>query len=231
MSDLYDDPALAASYARTTAANVYNACYERPALRAAAGDVAGRDLLDAGCAAGEHAEWFAAHGARVVAVDASAAMVALARERLGVRARVERADLAAPLPFDDASFDLVVSSLTMHYLPEWLPALREFARVLRPGGWFVMSTHHPFITIGQVPEYFGVHRVEEAWTSFAPEPVRVRFYHRPFERILGDLQAAGFAIRAVREPQPVPEAAERDPAAAERLRREPVFLIVDAQRA
>ncbi len=78
-------------------------------------------MLDAGCAAGEHALWLAERGARVTALDASEAMVGLARERLGERARVLCADLAAPLPLADASFDLVVSSLTMHYLATGCP--------------------------------------------------------------------------------------------------------------
>ena len=131
-SPLYDDPDLAAAYARVTAANVANAAYERPAMRALLGDVRGLDVLDAGCAAGEHSAWLAERGARVVALDASETMVRLARERLRESARVLQADLAQPLPFADASFDIVVSSLTLHYLEDWTPPLRELARVLRP---------------------------------------------------------------------------------------------------
>ncbi|MBV9439892.1 MAG: class I SAM-dependent methyltransferase, partial [Candidatus Eremiobacteraeota bacterium] len=99
------------SYARVSASNVWNAAYERPALRALLGEVAGLDVLDAGCAAGEHAERLVEDGARVTALDASDAMVTLTRQRLGERAGVVRADLGEALPFADGAFDRVVSSL------------------------------------------------------------------------------------------------------------------------
>ena len=74
-SGLYDDPELAARYADVTAANVCNAAYERPAVRARLGDVASLDVLDAGCAAGEHAAWLTASGARAVATTAPSGSV------------------------------------------------------------------------------------------------------------------------------------------------------------
>jgi SAM-dependent methyltransferase len=228
-SRLYDDPALAAAYARVSAANAMNAAYERPALRALVGDVASRDVLDAGCAAGEHAAWLAEHGARVVALDASAAMVELARARVGERVRVVRSDLAAPLPFAEAAFDVVFSSLTLHYLADWVPTLREFARVLRPGGRLVFSTHHPLLTLSDERDYRTIRLVEDAFAGFAEEPVPVRYYHRPLERIVADVLAAGFTLRALHEPGPSQQTADRDPAIAAQLRTRPWFLIVDAR--
>ncbi len=228
---LYDDPELAAAYARVSAANVANAAYERPAVRALLGDVHGLDVLDAGCAAGEHSAWLAEHGARVVALDASETMVRLARERLGAGARVLHADLANPLDLADASFDLVLSSLTLHYLEDWLPPLREFARVLRPGGRLVLSTHHPFITADVVDGYHAVRIVDDAWSGFAAEPVPVRYFHRPLQKIAGDVLAAGFVLRGLHEPQPTADADARDAAFAARLRTRPGFLIVDAETA
>ena len=226
---LYDDPALAAAYARVTAANVYNAAYERPAVRAVLGDVRGRDVLDAGAAAGEHSAWLVAQGARVVALDASDAMVALARARLGDAATVLRADLAQPLPLADASFDVVLSSLTLHYLEEWVPTLRELARVLRPGGRLVLSTHHPALTDDPGADYHAVRLVEERWDGFADGAVPMRFYHRPLERIVGDVLAAGFVLRALHEPRLSAQADVGDAAVAAKLRTRPWFLILDAE--
>ena len=230
-SPLYDDPELAAAYARVTSENVANAAYERPAVRALLGDVRGLDVLDAGCAAGEHSAWLVEHGARVVALDASETMVRLARERLGARAHVVQADLAQPLAPADASFDLVLSSLTLHYLEDWLPPLREFARVLRPGGRLLLSTHHPFITADVVDGYHAVRLVDDAWRDFAADSVPVRYYHRPLQRIVADVLAAGFVLRGLYEPQPTADADARDPAFAEQLRTRPGFLIVDAETA
>jgi SAM-dependent methyltransferase len=227
---LYDEPELAAAYARVSATNAANAAYERPAVRALLGEVCGLDVLDAGCAAGEHSAWLADHGARVVALDASEAMVRLARERLGEQVRVLHADLAQPLPLDDASADLVLSSLTLHYLEDWCAPLREFARVLRPGGRLVLSTHHPLMTAGDVDDYHAVRLVEETWHGFGA-PVLVTYYHRPLQRIVADMLAAGFVLRGMHEPQPTADADARDPKLAARFRTEPGFLIVDAETA
>ncbi len=225
---LYTDPALAESYARVSASNLANAAYERPAVQAVLGDVHGLDVLDAGCAAGEHAAWLAEHGARVTAIDASEAMLRLARARAAA-ARVLRADLDEPLPLANAAFDVVLSSLTLHYLADWSRPLREFARVLRAGGRLVVSTHHPLMTAYDVPDYFAVALVEEEWTGFAERPVPIRFYHRPLERIVGDVIAAGFTLSRVHEPRPVPGSEAREPALAQRFRTRPGFLIVDAR--
>jgi SAM-dependent methyltransferase len=229
-SRLYDDPELAAAYARISATNAANAAYERPAMRALLGDVRDLDVLDAGCAAGEHSAWLAEHGARVVALDASEAMVRLARERLGEHVRVLQADLAQPLPLADASVDVVLSSLTLHYLVDWAAPLREFARALRPGGKLILSTHHPFMTAGDVDDYHAVRPVEETWRGFGA-PVLVRFYHRPLGRIVADVLGAGFVLHGMHEPQPTPEADARDPQLAARFRTEPGFLIVEAESA
>jgi SAM-dependent methyltransferase len=185
-------------------------------------------VLDAGCAAGDHAAWLVAQGARVVALDASAAMVALARARLGAAAQVELADLNRPLPFDDGAFDLIVSSLTLHYLADWVPTLREFARVLRRPGRLVLSTHHPFLTVDLVDDYDAVTLVEEGWAGFGDAPVPVRFYHRSLARILGELAAGGFTLREFEEVRPSVEADARDPELAARLRARPAFLVLDA---
>jgi SAM-dependent methyltransferase len=230
LSGLYEDPELAARYARVTAENVCNAAYERPAIRTLLGDVRGLDLLDAGCAAGEHAAWLVEAGATVTALDASAAMIALARARLGSRAKMVCADLAQPLPFADGSFDMVLSSLTLHYLEDWQPTLREFARVLRAGGRLLISTHHPFLTLDAVASYHDVAPIEEMWSGFGDDPVPVRFYHRPFARMVDDLATTGFRLTALREPQPSVEAEARDPALAQQLRTRPQFVILDAVR-
>src|SRR6185295_2298495 len=96
--------------------DLIHAHYTLPAMVALAGDVAGRQILDAGCGAGPLAARLRDRGAVVTGFDASAAMVALARGRLGDDVELRVAALGDPLPYDDASFDDVVSSLVLHYL-------------------------------------------------------------------------------------------------------------------
>ena len=78
---------------------------------------------------------------RLAGLDLSPPYLAEARRLIGRTARVKLIEGAAEaLPFDDASLDLVVSSFLMHELPPDDPAaaLKEMARVLKPGGLVVI---------------------------------------------------------------------------------------------
>jgi len=127
-----DYDTIAARYAAKIDERPWNAHYERPATLALLPNVSGKDVLDAGCGAGWYADWLARNGARVVAVDCSARMATLADERLGGRVRVMRGDvsnLRNLLP--NETFDVVLSSLVLHYLADLSEAFLEWARLLR----------------------------------------------------------------------------------------------------
>lgn len=103
-------------------------------------------VLDVATGPGFAAEAAAREGAEVVAVDFSANMLALARERLagtvGAAVRLVEAD-AANLPFDDGSFDAVVCNFGVLHLPVPEVFFREAARVLRPGGRLAFTVWAP----------------------------------------------------------------------------------------
>jgi SAM-dependent methyltransferase len=98
-------------------------------------------LLDAGCGAGLVALLARLRGADVTALDASAALLAIARERLP-GADVREGDLEA-LPYTDAAFDAVVAVNSVIYATDPAAALRELARVARPGGRVVVTDWGP----------------------------------------------------------------------------------------
>src|SRR5215471_5338626 len=96
------------AYARHSERSIYNEYYDRPAILDLAGDISGKDVLDAGCAAGHLTRKLIKRGAKVVAVDSSAAMVRLAKDRCEGKGTFYVADLSEPLHFlDDSSFDLI----------------------------------------------------------------------------------------------------------------------------
>ena len=203
---LFDDyDAFAEAYVEATRDNLYNARYERPALRALAGAVRGLDVLDAACSGGEHALWLHEQGARVVALDANAKMVELARKRLPAEIEVRLADLHETLPLPKESIDLVFSSLTLHYVREWEPVLREFRRVTRPGGALVFSTHHPCMGLHEDDklgvDYFSTGLCVDHWNGFGAEPVRVRYWRRPLQSIVTSLVETGWRIEKIAEPR------------------------------
>src|SRR5580693_10338371 len=159
-SRVNDYDSFAEAYTAESDAGIQNAYYERPAILALAGDVAGRRILDAGCGAGPLFAALRERGAIVTGIDKSAGMVGLARRRLGGDADLQVAELGRPLPFPDDTFDDVVASLVLHYLEDWGSALAELRRVLKPGGQLIVSVDHPFATslwhreAGHEPDYF-----------------------------------------------------------------------------
>ena len=149
MSQIYDS---AISHHQQLAAN-WDARYQSGsfARRAAffrdqvmpAMDLQGR-WLDAGCGSGYFARMLAEGGAIVHGVDGASEMVeaaqAVAAGHLAAdRLSFERIDTIENLPFDDASFDGLISLSVLEYVPDPQRALAEMARVLRPGGQMVVS--------------------------------------------------------------------------------------------
>lgn len=224
---------LAKKYAAQIDTKAYNAHYDRPAVLSLLPEVSGLQVLDAGCGPGAYAQWLVEQGATVTGVDASPQMVDFARQRVGPKGNFYQADLNQPLNFlADDSFDLIVSALTIHYITDLDRLFTEFARVLRPEGYFVFSTHHPFADLQNAAEgrYLDTVLVTETWNSFAGEPVEVSFYHRPLGAITESLASAGFITERLIEPRPTERFREIDPAGYEKLMARPNFLAMRTRR-
>ena len=117
---------------------------EEPRVRAAIGAVTGLRVLDLGCGTGRHALWMAARGAAVTAVDFSQGMLTEARRKPAAdKVQFLVHDLHEPLPFADASFDLIVSGLVLEHLRDLGQFFAEARRVLRPHGRAIVSAMHP----------------------------------------------------------------------------------------
>jgi SAM-dependent methyltransferase len=220
-------------YARRSEHSLPNAAYDRPAILRLAGDVAGRRVLELGCAAGVLTQQLVDRGASVLALDREPRMAALACQRLAGLARVEVADLEEPLGMvPDAGIDLVVASLVLHYVKDWRPLLAELHRCLVPGGALVFSIHHP-ITGWQLSGKADYHRTElvsEQW-DWDGQPVTAQMYRRPISAIFSQLRSAGFTADTVDEPQPEAAGDTRNPKVMQILQTQPVFLFIRALRA
>ncbi len=112
---------------------------ETPRLIGRRGSLAGKRVLEIGCGRGVGVEILLSLGAEhVTGFDLDPNMIALAEKRLetfGDRARVFVGDAEA-IDAPDGCFDAVVDYGVIHHIPQWQKALREIARVLKPGGIF-----------------------------------------------------------------------------------------------
>lgn len=132
------------------------------------------------------------------------------RERLGLlvgedvyRPDVSRLDAftlarCEHLPFADRSFDMVVAYLMIEHLAEPLVAFREYARVLKPGGYFVFKTPAVYTPLFILAKLLPVawHRALKARIGVAEGDVFPTYYRANTLRALRrDLAAAGFQPR------------------------------------
>ncbi|WP_447003046.1 methyltransferase domain-containing protein [Saccharothrix isguenensis] len=200
------------AYAVENETSLLNAYYTLPAMLNLAGDVAGRQVLDAGCGSGPLFAALRDRGATVSGFDFSTTMVELARKRLGADAALRVADISGPLPYPDASFDDVVAALVLHYLEDWTAPLAELRRVLRPGGRLIMAVNHPIIFKLIYPErdYFATAEWSEEYTFNGRKAV-LTYWHRPLHAMTDAFTAAGFRTAVISEPPPAPEARELFP--------------------
>lgn len=134
----------------------------------------GKLIVDVGCGGGALVRRLAALGARAIGVEISEQQLAGAVAGDGVRYLVGRAEA---LPLEDGSVDVVLFMRSLHHVPrpEMLDALRETARVLRPGGLAYVDEPLP------EGDYFELVRVVE-------DELEVRL---AAQRALGDAALAG----------------------------------------
>jgi SAM-dependent methyltransferase len=245
--NIYDDPTFFAGYmAMRRKKGGSNQAIEIPAMRALIGDVAGARVLDLGCGGGRLTAELARRGARsVVGVDLSRRMLDVARTAAGGlpgvtlrRAAIE--DFSAP----DASFDLIVSSLALHYVKDYRGLLARAARWLSPGGRLIFSVEHPITTANPRSWVFGEDGSFRHWAldNYLREGRRtktwivdgVTVYHRTVETLVEGVFAAGLELVTLREPSAAPGLIPKDMEACstpERLDlRVPSFLFIGARR-
>jgi malonyl-CoA O-methyltransferase len=96
-----------------------------------------RRAVDVGCGTGRWTTRLSAIG-----VDASPAMLAVAAVKPGLRGRLAVGDAAA-LPIASGSADLVLCVLTLGHIRNGIAAMREFSRILVPGGTLLLTDFHP----------------------------------------------------------------------------------------
>lgn len=163
---------------------------------------------DLGCGPGQVARYLHERGVDVFGLDLSPGMLEQAR-RLNPQIEFRQGDMLSLDVADNAWGGIAAFYSIIHIPREKAPdALRELKRVLRPGGWLLMSFH-----IGD-----NVIHLEEWWGK----NVSVDFIFFQTEEIVGCLELAGFEIEDVVEREPYPPDVEHQSRRAYVLARKPL---------
>lgn len=241
--NIYDNETFFEGYQKLRERGVNaNNLFEIPARFALLPDLKGLRVLDLGCGMGDDCMEYIRQGAKsVVGVDISEKMLEAAKEK-----NSDPNITYIRMPMEDiykleGEFDLVVSSLAIHYVEDYKGVLKNVNRLLVKGGVFVFSQEHPVnssygggerwlkdengIKTYSLLSNYGIEGERES-TWFVDN---VKKYHRTFSTVINDLIDAGFAVERLTEPAPTKEIIEKYPDYYDLYHR-PDFLLVKAKK-
>ena len=203
------------------------------------GDVRGKRVLDAGCGGGFYSLWLSERGAEVTGVDSSKEMVRIAWEKASKRkldARFLAGDIT-DLRIEDASFDLVLSTLVLMNVKDLEKAASELVRVTRDGGYLLISVEHPILTAGdwqresgqklfrKLDDYFTQKQLETVWKNSRRQEIPLLYYHRSLQSYAQAFMEKGCILTHLAEPQPKEAYQILNPKEYEDTKRIPHFAV------
>ena len=104
-------------------------------------NISGKKLLDAGCGTGWFSKLACQRGARVTSMDLGEKLLS----KVALKCQSQRViGSILDMPFDDNSFDIIISSEVIEHVPEPAKALKELFKVLKPGGKLILTTPNKF---------------------------------------------------------------------------------------
>ncbi|MGM5488381.1 MAG: class I SAM-dependent methyltransferase [Nanobdellota archaeon] len=201
---------------------------ELPAMVESLGDLQGKKILDLGCGNGNHLWYYLKAGAEVHGLDKSQPRIDLARKRV-VGAIFTVADMNEALPFEDGSFDFVVSSQSVHFVENLNGLLGEVNRILRSQGKFAFSIPNPVLSSGLRQykgedftllvgiagrdgdvRYYGDYFDEGQRDYQISSQISVKVYHRTYQTYLKTLLNSGLSLVDYVDCKPIAEAKRID---------------------
>lgn len=202
-------------------------------------DFKGKRVLDLGCGFGWHCQYVVEQGASAaLGIDISQKMLEEARKK-NTFSQIDYQCMAIEdFEFKPDTYEVVISSLTFHYLESFEDICKGVHRCLTPGGSFVFSVEHPvFTAYGNQDWYYdengkAIHWPVDRYFSEGKRKAiflgeEVVKYHKTLTTYVNGLINNGFEITGLIEPEPDPELLNTVPGMQEELRR-PMMLLVSA---
>jgi len=215
---------------------------EWSAFRILLPDLRGKRLLDLGCGFGWHCRYAREQGARfVVGVDLSEKMLARAKADTDDSAVEYRRCAIEDVDFHAEQFDVVISSLALHYVGSFDVVCRNVSRWLTTGGAFVFSVEHPVFTAIAAQQWCHgpagerLHWPIDDYQQEGPRHTKwmsddVIKYHRTTATYVNTVIHSGFQITKLLEPAPTTEMLVQRPEWNDECRR-PMFVLLSAAKA
>ncbi len=213
---------------------------EKPALFSLCPELNGKTVLDLGCGFGENCAKFKKLGALdVIGVDISEKMLEVAMND-HPDCKFIHADMR-DLSFLNINFDIVFSSLAVHYIDDFSAFVKNVYSAINAGGYFVFSQEHPLTTAPLKGNAWTKNENGEVLHYNLSDYLRngkrirnwfvddVEKYHRTFSEIINTLCLSGFIIERMLEPAPSDEAIAYDIKYEKHYHR-PNFLLIKAKK-
>ena len=218
----------------------YNRDIEVPAMIKAIGNVKNKIILDLGCGFGDHAEKLSKKGTKkIIGIDISKKLIKLAKEKKLKNCEFFVADMSKKLKFKNNFFDVVFSSLAIHYIKNLSKLFKEVNRILKKGGFFLFSTGHPiFNQVNQSPVHLiGVERSNKKrkifGNYFKEALVKqdlgslgiIKLYNYTLQTLIQTALKNNFELIDYIEPKPTPSSKKLDSVAYKITCTLPTFII------
>lgn len=239
MSNIYDNENFFEKYSQMNrSVKGLSGAGEWSTLKELLPDFSDKSVLDLGCGYGWHDRYAVENGAKsVIGVDLSEKMLSVAKSKTKTDKITYLLDDITKVDFKENQFDVVLSSLALHYVKSFSELVKKVRKYLKPNGTFIFSVEHPIFTAqgseewnydadGRIKDfpvdnYFYEGKRE---TDFLGE--KVIKYHKTLTTYLDGLLTNDFQINRVVEPMP-PKSMMDIPGMKDEMRR-PMMLIISA---
>ncbi|NNE24652.1 MAG: class I SAM-dependent methyltransferase [Rhizobiales bacterium] len=161
------------------------------ALRQTLASVSANDVLELGCGTGKNTAWLANQFGHVTAVDFSASMLNVARQKASAKnISFYQYDISKPWPADSTKFDLVTCNLVLEHIADLHFIYKEAERVLRPGGQLFLCELHPYRQLkGGQAQY----------VSRTGDSIPIATYVHSFAEFINEALAVDLVVSGVKE--------------------------------
>ncbi|UUX34030.1 class I SAM-dependent methyltransferase [Fundicoccus culcitae] len=239
--NMYDNQAFFSAYAKMNRSiEGLEAAGEWHDFQALLPELDGLNALDLGCGYGWHCRYLRQNGAKhVVGVDSSQKMLQKAQQMTSDTQITYLNQTNEDFKVNGETFDLIISSLAIHYIKDYRKLIKHIAVHLKDRGVLLFSVEHPIFTAKAEQDWYYVDGDIDHWpidhyqdesqrlTSFLGHPTKK--YHRTLATYINTLIENNLMIEAMSEPKPPQSMLDKNPSLSDELRR-PMMLIIKARK-